>query len=388
MSGPARSRLTCARCALPARRYLVELAAVGDEWRTRSACGRRRPRRASPCMAWPRSRCLRPTGPARRPARAASAGWRASSRESRPAACSRLAHGGDGRVRTASRPRRVAPACARLSTGMPKPCVTRSSPTRCGAAGCPAGWACSCPSAPSASLDVDRCAAPRTAQRPASLAVLARRCGPLYLPGRPIEPSLIDLRPGCCGVSAGRATRHDSPRRRRRHDRRRRLLVRRVLNAVPAHSYAMNGAAVAASRRGVARGADRRGRRCERRPVLRINPDFVRERVPHGRAPVHAGDARAASRAARAHAPVPAGDARAQRGVRRGDQRAAVPAASRSAPTPRSSSTSTATRRGVLRLLAPPRARPRDRRWRRSTGYTMLYATDGQATSEEIFDAV
>jgi hypothetical protein len=52
------------------------------------------------------------------------------------------------------------------------------------------------PVPPAGSLAVESGAGPRPITGVAALAVLARRCGPLYLPGRPIEPSLIDLSPG------------------------------------------------------------------------------------------------------------------------------------------------------------------------------------------------
>lgn len=55
------------------------------------------------------------------------------------------------------------------------------------------------------------------------------------------------------------------------------LLLRRVLNAVPAHSYAMNGL-LSLLRIEASREVETAAVSCERRPVLRINPDFVRQR--------------------------------------------------------------------------------------------------------------
>ena len=55
------------------------------------------------------------------------------------------------------------------------------------------------------------------------------------------------------------------------------LLLSRVLNAVPAHSYAMNGL-LSLLRVEASREVPTAAISCERRPVLRINPDFVRER--------------------------------------------------------------------------------------------------------------
>jgi hypothetical protein len=54
------------------------------------------------------------------------------------------------------------------------------------------------------------------------------------------------------------------------------ILVHRVLNAVPARSYAMN-ALLSLLRVEVSRDVPTAAISCERRPVLRVNPDFVRE---------------------------------------------------------------------------------------------------------------
>jgi predicted metal-dependent peptidase len=54
-------------------------------------------------------------------------------------------------------------------------------------------------------------------------------------------------------------------------------LVHRVLNAVPARSYAMN-ALLSLVRVEASREVETAAVSCERRPVLRINPDFVRAR--------------------------------------------------------------------------------------------------------------
>jgi hypothetical protein len=55
------------------------------------------------------------------------------------------------------------------------------------------------------------------------------------------------------------------------------ILVHRVLNAVPARSYAMN-ALLSLLRVEVSRAVPTAAISCERSPVLRVNPDFVRER--------------------------------------------------------------------------------------------------------------
>lgn len=55
------------------------------------------------------------------------------------------------------------------------------------------------------------------------------------------------------------------------------LLIHRVLNAVPARSYAMNGL-LSLLRIEVSREVPTAAVSCERRPVLRINPEFARER--------------------------------------------------------------------------------------------------------------
>src|SRR5512133_1253645 len=55
------------------------------------------------------------------------------------------------------------------------------------------------------------------------------------------------------------------------------ILVHRVLNAVPAGSFAMN-ALLSLLRVEVSREVPTAAVSCERRPVLRINPDFARAR--------------------------------------------------------------------------------------------------------------
>ena len=208
----------------------------------------------------------------------------------------------------------------------------------------------------------------------AALAVLARRSGPLYLPNRRLEPSLVRL------TSTVLFFPEETPMSQTEAD----ALVRRVLDVVPARTHAMAAllqlfrveatAAVptaSVSLRAAARPA--------RQPPLR------RRALPHRRAPLHARDARAPPRAARPHAPLPALDARAQPRLRRGDQRApvrALPAGGLHlllhghlrrrawAPAPA----------GAARPAAP--ARPASL----AALHRALY--DGTATAEEVFRAI
>ena len=109
-------------------------------------------------------------------------------------------------------------------------------------------------------------------------------------------------------------------------------LAMRILDAVPAATHEMT-ALLGLLRIEESRDIPTAAVTCERRPVLKINPDFVAAALPQRRAPLPSRDARAPPRPARAHAPLPAPHAPPQHRVRRDDQRAPLrPLSRRGAP--------------------------------------------------------
>ena len=103
-----------------------------------------------------------------------------------------------------------------------------------------------------------------TVSAAAAIAILAARSGPLYLPGR-FEPSLITAGARHAVLSLARENRGASM-----ND-----LTARVLNAIPAGAFEMN-ALLSLLRIEETDAVPTASVSCERRPVLRINPDFVR----------------------------------------------------------------------------------------------------------------
>ena len=162
------------------------------------------------------------------------------------------------------------------------------------------------------------------------------------------------------------------------------LLIHRVLNAVPARSYAMN-ALLSLLRVEASREVPTAAISCERRPVLRVNPDFVREHcrtdehlfllVMHELYHVLLGHTRLFPRATPAH--NVAFDA--------------VINSLLALQLPERAYTSFfldyyGGERGPLRLLAPP-APPPIASEALAALHRLLYS-DGKTTSEEIFEAI
>jgi hypothetical protein len=187
MSVPARSRLTCARAVLPGRRYLVDwLPGMGDDhasgWNAAiQDCLERHGMVALAVLL-----AFRPADPPN------------------PGCIDRLVAGFRGEpgnvlsdwvtaARTGCGPasaRRVRHLARRFG-GDADRCVTETFDEALRGFGLPNRMGVFLPAS---SSDRTIPSAPRLSSLE-SLAVLARRCGPLYVPARPIEPSLIKLNP-------------------------------------------------------------------------------------------------------------------------------------------------------------------------------------------------
>jgi hypothetical protein len=193
MNGIRRSTVTCARSALPAQRYLVawlpswmngETAGLWKAAAEESLCAHGLPALAvlaadqpgevpsAPCIARLARRF-----------EAAEGGLLSDWYTAAMHGCG------------PSLPRRVG-RLARGFHGNADACVEQLFGDALRDCGLPGRMGVFLPVPPAGSLGVEPGAGPRLLTGVAALAVLARRCGPLYLPGRPIEPSLIDLSPG------------------------------------------------------------------------------------------------------------------------------------------------------------------------------------------------
>jgi hypothetical protein len=190
MSVPARSRLTCARAVLPGRRYLVDWLPTGMDGERASGwnaaiqdCLERHGMAALAVLVAygsadpPNADGLgRLVGLFRGEPGNALSDWITAARTGcGPASARRVRH------------------VARRFGGDADRCVTQAFDEALRGCGLPNRMGVFLPA-----HSLDR-TTPRARIRRLSslesLAVLARRCGPLYVPGRPIEPSLIRLNP-------------------------------------------------------------------------------------------------------------------------------------------------------------------------------------------------